>query len=144
MSYEIEVRENYEIGDKILYKDLKLVVIEKYLELKGSELINKYELKLERNIKQEKLYNEQIIGQVINGKVIKVDKDKMKVHLEIDENQEESKAYLYSFGSNHTTEGSTGWYIIPENRKQSRIIYTNQKRRKCIFKKNIKRRWKRK
>ena len=34
MSYEIEVRENYEIGDKILYKDLKLVVIEKYLELK--------------------------------------------------------------------------------------------------------------
>lgn len=114
MSYEVEVKDNYEIGDKILYKDLKLVVIEKCLELKNSELINKYELKIERNIKQEKLYNEQIIGQVINGKVIKVLNDKMKVHLDIDEKQEESKAYLYSFGSNYTTEGSTGWYIMPE------------------------------
>ena len=34
--------------------------------------------------------------------------------LEIDKNQEESKDYLYSFGSNYTTEGSTGWYIMPE------------------------------
>ncbi len=114
ISYEIEIKDNYEIGDKILYKDLKLVIIEKYLELKSSELINKYKLKLERNIKQEKIYNEQIIGQVINGIVIKVEKDKIKVHLDIDEKQEENKAYLYSFGSNYTTEGNTGWYIMPE------------------------------
>ena len=114
ISYEIETKDNYEIGDKIFYKELKLVVIKKELKLKGSDLLNKYELKQEKNIKQEKLYNNQIVGQVINGKVIKIEKDKMKVHLEIDENQEESKAYLYNFGSNYTTEGNTGWYIMPE------------------------------
>ena len=114
ISYEIETKDNYEIGDKIFYKELKLVVIKKELKLKGSDLLNKYELKQEKNIKQEKLYNNQIVGQVINGKVIKIEKDKMKVHLEIDEKQEESKAYLYNFGSNYTTEGNTGWYIMPE------------------------------
>ncbi|WP_250278933.1 phage late control D family protein [[Clostridium] colinum] len=114
ISYEIKAKYNYEIGDKLIFKNLKLVVVKKYLEFKNSDLINTYELKLERNIKQEKLYNDKIIGQVINGKVIKVEKDKIKVHLEIDEKQEEDKAYLYSFGSNYTTEGNTGWYVMPE------------------------------
>ena len=114
ISYEIETKDNYEIGDKIFYKELNLVVIKKYLQLKGSDLLNTYELKQEKNIKQEKLYNDQIVGQVINGKVIKVDKDKIKVHLDIDEKQEENKAYLYNFGSNYTTDGNTGWYIMPE------------------------------
>ncbi len=114
ISYQIETKDNYEIGDKIFYKQLKLVVIKKYLQLKGSDLLNTYELKQEKNIKQERLYNEQIIGQVINGKVIKIEKDKIKVHLDIDEKQEEAKAYLYNFVSNYTTEGNTGWYIMPE------------------------------
>lgn len=114
ISYEIETKDNYEIGDKIYYKDLILVVIKKNLILKGSDLLSIYELKLERNIKQEILYNNAIVGQVIQGTVIKVDNDKMKVHLDIDDEQEESKAYLYNFGSNYTTEGSTGWYVMPE------------------------------
>ena len=51
---------------------------------------------------------------MINGKVIKVDKDKMKVHLEIGENQEESTAWEFLYSTMYVAEGNSGWYCMPE------------------------------
>ncbi|WP_310604746.1 hypothetical protein [Anaerosporobacter sp.] len=43
-----------------------------------------------------------------------INKDKLKLHLYIDETQDEEEAYAYPFAVPYTAEGNTGWYMMPQ------------------------------
>ncbi len=114
VTYEIESLYNYEIGDKVVYKKLTFTVIKKVSELIKGRVIHRYSFKREVSIKQAKIYNEKLQGVQIEGKVIEVKGDYVKVHLSIDKTQEIAKAYAYKFATSYVAEGQTGWYCMPE------------------------------
>lgn len=70
-----------------------------------------------------KIYNENIVGLTLSGKVLEAIHDKVKVHLSVDEKQEVSKAYAFSYATGYSAEDHTGWYVMPEVGDTVQVIF---------------------
>ncbi|SNS56562.1 Phage late control gene D protein (GPD) [Anaerovirgula multivorans] len=114
ISYWIESMGDYQLGDKITYQKIPFTVAQKVTEIKKGILIHKYRLQKETGLKQSILYNKKLKGTSIQGKALAVEKDKLKLHLSIDASQDTSTANWYPFDTVYTTEGTTGWYSMPQ------------------------------
>ncbi len=95
--YEIESRQKMDLGDKIYFKQKDLYVNQYEAELHKGELIYKYRFCREDGIWQEKIYNHKIKGISLEGKVLETAGEKVKLHLNIDESQDPSKAAWFYY-----------------------------------------------
>jgi hypothetical protein len=114
VTYEVESLEDYELGDKVVYEQITFAIVKKVSVLKQGRLVHTYTLQKAKSIRQGETYNPQIKGASLDGTILAIEKDKIKVHLNIDEAQKEEEAYWYKFATPYTTEGQTGWYVMPE------------------------------
>ena len=62
----------------------------------------------------------------MNGKVLKAINDTVKVHLSIDDTQDEGKAYPFPYATGYSTEGHTGWYVMPEEGDTVQIVFPTE------------------
>ncbi|OOM11653.1 RHS repeat-associated core domain-containing protein [Clostridium saccharobutylicum] len=95
--YEIKKYQKLNIGDKINFKQKELYVNQYTASLNKGELIYNYRLCKEKGIWQEKIYNLKMQGISLEGKVLAVKEQRLKIHLDIDEGQNEDKAYWFTF-----------------------------------------------
>ena len=114
MTYILHSTAMYELGDIIVFEAVEFIVSEAEIELIGGILCGKYRLQKRDSIKRNTYYNEQLQGLSIDGKVISVEGDRMRLHLSIDKEQSVTTAYPYQFDTPYTTEGSTGAYSMPQ------------------------------
>ncbi len=121
----------FDIGDKLGLNDKPLFISNAVLRLKNSVLSCTYLLVTKTAIASEKIHNKHIVGLTLSGKVLKVENDKVKVQLSVDEKQEESKAYSFSYATPYTAEGHTGWYVMPEIGDTVQIIFPTEEESKA-------------
>ncbi|MDR1548578.1 MAG: hypothetical protein LBT06_08345 [Hungatella sp.] len=114
VEFHIETESNYEIGDKITCQNKPLYIKNKEAEIIGGILRFRYALCTQKGLSKDRLYNEQVVGLSLKGTVLKVVRDKIRVHLEIDKAQEKSKAWEFPYATPYTAEGHSGWYCMPE------------------------------
>ncbi|WP_129599952.1 hypothetical protein [Anaerophilus nitritogenes] len=114
ITFHIETYYDYEIGDKVTYQNIHLYIKSKEIEMKNGILLFRYILSTKMGLSQDRLYNEQIAGISLKGKVLERVYDKLKVHLEIDKFQDKSKAWEFTYTTIYTAEGNSGWYCMPE------------------------------
>jgi|GEM_PF-665878 len=95
--YEIEKREKYEIGDNIYFKNKELYVNQYSAYALKDEVIYKYRLCRKNGVWQTKIYNSFLNGASIEGKVLAVEGEKVKVHLNIDEKQNKDEASWFAY-----------------------------------------------
>ncbi|NFS28747.1 hypothetical protein FDF12_14995 [Clostridium botulinum] len=95
--YEVMLREKMNIGDLIKFKERDFYVNQYYGQMHNRELIYKYRFCRKNGIWQEKIYNEKLKGISIEGKVLAVDGERVKLHLNIDETQDISKASWFKY-----------------------------------------------
>lgn len=60
--YEIESDEFFNIGDTVIYENVKFYIKEYVLEIKNSRCINTYTVSTEKGCSKETIYNNKIIG----------------------------------------------------------------------------------
>lgn len=63
---------------------------------------------------KSKIFHSKLVGVSIKGKVMERIRDNLKIHLEIDDIQEQSKAWLFPYTTMYASEGNSGWYCMPE------------------------------
>ncbi|WP_260536592.1 hypothetical protein [Clostridium botulinum] len=61
------------------------------------EIIYEYKLCRKNGVWQTKLYNSLLGGASVEGKVLAVDGERVKLHLNIDENQSEEEAFCFRY-----------------------------------------------
>lgn len=105
---------DYSLCDVLIFKDIPLQIVQKSAKLKKGVIIFTYMLKKQTAIKQPKIYNDKLKGISIEGKVLEVQTDKVKLHFNIDKEQNKNEAYFYPFSSPYTAEDSTGMYCMPQ------------------------------
>ena len=77
-------------------------------------------------LSQPLLYNQRLVGASVQGKVIEVARDNVRVHLEVDPEQNQAEAYWFPYSSVYTAEGHSGWYCMPEVGDYVRIYFPDQ------------------
>lgn len=107
-------RKNYQLGDKVGCQGTGFIVSEKMTEMKEGILTYCYGLRVKDGLKQTTQYNAGLRGLSVEGQVLDIKKDKIKVHLSIDQLQDPDEATWYPFLTPYAAEGSAGWHSMPQ------------------------------
>ena len=114
ITYEIQNYEILKLGDHIEIQGQAFYVYEGAYEIKDGILVNIYKLRIKNGLRQERVFNTKVIGSSIDGKILKVQSDLVKIHLEIDEYQDVETAYWFDFSTMSASTDGSGWYCMPE------------------------------
>jgi len=114
--YEVESYLPLELGEKVKFKEKELLVYQVTAILRDDQLIFNYVLAAKKAFSQNRVYNQQLVGLSLEGEVLELKKDQVKIHLKIDKGQDKAKAYLFPYATPYTAEGNTGWYCMPEEK----------------------------
>jgi len=87
--YEIKRRCIFEIGSEISYKQKNLYVREYEAYSDKQQIFYKYRLCRKNGLWQDIIYNKLLRGATLEGKVLAVKEELVKLHLDIDENEDE-------------------------------------------------------
>ena len=112
--YEIDTDECFRIGDEVTFQGHTFVVSSIETFLYQANIVNRIQLRTKKGCYQPKQYHEKIIGLSIQGTVIEVKKDEVKLHLCIDPDQPVKIAHPLKYATPYTAEGQSGWYFMPE------------------------------
>ncbi|NLW48398.1 MAG: hypothetical protein GXY86_13830 [Firmicutes bacterium] len=130
--YEVEGDQNLNLGAEVKFNDLKLYVREALSILEGNIIKHRYFMSTQKGLSQPRIYNDQIVGLSIEGRVLEVAKDTVKVQLEIDAEQKVEEAWWFPYSSVYTAEGNSGWYCMPEIDDYVRIYFPTKKAEEAV------------
>lgn len=123
ITYKIYSYQVLKIGDTVSFLGQNFHVYNIIYEIKDSILQNTYNLRVKNGLKQKTIFNTNIIGSSINGKIIGVSEDKVKVHLEIDSSQNQGGAYFFKYSTMSASTDGSGWYCMPEIGDSVRVYF---------------------
>ncbi|MCX7746232.1 MAG: contractile injection system protein, VgrG/Pvc8 family [Clostridia bacterium] len=140
--FEVETDKVLNIGDSVSFKDKALYVYQSVAMIKNSTFKHQYILAFKNGFSQNTLFNSQIAGASVEGRVIDIKEDNLRVHLEIDDAQEKEKAYWFPYATFYTTEGNTGWYCMPQLDDFVKLYFPTSREEEGIIMNSIRRRTK--
>lgn len=95
--FEVETYEQLTIGDIVSFHNYEMVVGELNISIKQGVLVYTAKLVRKITIRQQPIQNKKLIGISLQGKVLALQNQQIKLHLTIDEEQNEDEAYWYPF-----------------------------------------------
>ncbi|MGD9156343.1 MAG: hypothetical protein PVG90_12710 [Bacillota bacterium] len=116
IEYELVTDEFYNIGDTVSFKGQKLRVSRAMAVMEGGSLKFDCVLTTAAGLKQNLIYNQQLTGVSVEGKVIAAGKDNLKLSLTGigEKSQATDTACWFPYATAYSAEGNTGWYCMPE------------------------------
>lgn len=115
-----------DLGEKLNLNGKDLHVCSISLSLKNSALTVDYKLSNKDEVKVLKFYNTAVTGLILDGTVLKVENDDVKLHLAVDDEQDEGKAHLFAYAAGYSAEGHTGWYVMPEEGDTVQLLFPDE------------------
>lgn len=123
--YEIESNDLYDLGSKVTFLGEEYYVCKAIIKYDKSLITNMVTLSTKKGFKIDEIFNEDIIGLSLDGKVLDIKKDMVKVHLDIDKKQDIEKAYWYPFATMYASKKETGFYFMPEKGDRVRLYHSD-------------------
>lgn len=121
--YEVESPQVLDLGHEVEFAGKKLLVSEVAMLLEQGEFKRRYTLAREGGLVVPKQYNSMIVGASVQGKVLAVSKDTVKVHLNMDASQDEGGACWLPYSTIYASADNAGWYFMPEQGDQVRVYF---------------------
>lgn len=95
--FDVKSRANLLMGDSSTFHNQAMKICGKHAELTRGELVFTYRLAPENWLKVKKYYNEKIQGLSLIGTVLETRDEVLKLHLDIDKEQNPGTAYEYDW-----------------------------------------------
>jgi phage baseplate assembly protein gpV len=113
--YSLESRRCFVLGDRVsLPSGLRTVVTEIVSEMKNGLLLHTYQLCAEKDATCPRTENWQAIGAVLSGIVIDVQRDRVRLRLDVDGEDAVSDGCWFPYVTSYAAEGNSGLYWMPE------------------------------
>jgi phage baseplate assembly protein gpV len=123
--FRVESNQVLDIGDRVQFRGVNLVIAQAGGSFQHGVLKYEYLLTRKDAVRQNKVTNQQLSGVSLHGKVIDHRQDQVRIHLEIDKDQNKEEAYWFKVATSYTTEGNSGWYCMPEPGDRVRLYLQN-------------------
>lgn len=126
--YRIETGEGYDIGEKAVYAGRTWTIIEKHAAFVRGEIRYTYVMGNTPTAASPKYYQELFAGRSISGTVIKIDGERVRLHLEIDREQSVDTAYPYPW----VPDTGSIMYCMPEVGSTVSLYFPSADERKAV------------
>ncbi|AWX57714.1 wall-associated protein [Brevibacillus brevis] len=114
LTYEVESGQVLQLGDRVNYQGKELVVAGSTTRIDHALLIHTYQLMPEAGVRQNPIRNDDICGAALEGKIIDIQKDTVKIHLDIDPKQPKAEASWFPYATVYSAEGNSGFHCMPQ------------------------------
>ncbi|MMZ53940.1 Phage late control gene D protein (GPD) [compost metagenome] len=118
-SYTFEWPEMLQLGDEVKRSGLTYMVTKRTGIMTNGLMTWSYECVLPQGITIAKTYNETIIGAAIEGKILEVSRNQVRLHLDMDKHQNPKDAQWFPYSA----EGNQVWYLMPEKGAQVKLYF---------------------
>ena len=122
LTYVVESHELYTLGSQLLYKGGTWFIDDLTRELKEGLLVCTYTLMHKGAMLTPKAYNRRISGVSVDGKIVQINRDKVRVSLNVDTSKEQG-TYWFPFSTMAATADGSGWYSMPEEGDSIRVYF---------------------
>ena len=132
--------EKFDIGDNIEINGIinRVYKIHAILDKRDAIVRFSYTLATEKGFQQSLLFNKDIRGMCINGRVIDRKKDFSKVHLfSIDKIQEVDDATWFKVASHYCAGTDQGWCAMPELDDVLTLYFPTEKESDCFLRETV-------
>ena len=130
--YEVDSAQYLNIGDQVNFQGKKLVVAESKALMRNGTLVFKYGLTSSFGVRQNPIFNQQLVGAALEGKVIEVAEDRVKLHLNIDASQTKDEACWFPYDTFYTAEGNSGWYCMPQLNEVVKLCFPSNREEEAL------------
>ncbi|WP_145046570.1 hypothetical protein [Paenibacillus xylanexedens] len=121
--YEVTTHRVLNLGDVIRFKGRPYCIQQSRSFMEKGLLVHHYTITSRKGMNKAPLYNASIRGASIGGRVLAIQRDTVKVHLEIDGQGQESTAYSFPYATSYASEDGSGWYCMPEKGDSVRVHF---------------------
>lgn len=122
VSYVVESREIYSLGETVQFEGVKLVINKINSRLEEQELYHEYHLSTKEGVRLLPIYNNNLAGVSLNARVTAVEKTVVKVQIGEDENKPECGSRWLDYATVYSTPDGAGWYCMPEVGDMVRLV----------------------
>ncbi|GAA0078124.1 hypothetical protein UT300005_25020 [Clostridium sp. CTA-5] len=124
LSYEVVTNRIFNSLTSVSFKGRKLSIYKSEFTLVKGMLSNKYILRDSNGVKVKKMFNENIVGTSLEGYILDVKNDIVKVSLKIDgySNSKDTTVWL-PYSTVFSSPDGTGWYCMPEVNDAIRLYF---------------------
>ncbi len=115
MSYNLQSETIFEPVDSVNFLNREYEVRTCKISTTGSEILGKYSIYSPKKYIIPEIKNKNICGKSFRCEVLKVEGNKVKLCLtELNDEKDEERAYLFPHVTPYSSDGTTGFYIMPE------------------------------
>lgn len=125
-TYVVCLREVYDLGEIVRFRNRKLIISKIFTYLNGSELYHKYYLMSAERRKSTIKMNKKIRGVSLLAQVVQVQNTCVQIKIQSDENKEKSGYKWFDYATIYSTPDGTGWYCMPEVGDAVRIVFPDE------------------
>ncbi|WP_223264069.1 hypothetical protein [Paenibacillus sp. IHB B 3084] len=108
-----------QLGDEVERNHETYVITKREGQLIHGLMTWSYECALSAGLKVPKIYNRTIIGAAIEGKILEVSRNQVRLHLDMDDQQNPKDAQWFPYSA----EGNQVWYLMPEKGVQVKLYF---------------------
>ncbi|WP_052410421.1 contractile injection system protein, VgrG/Pvc8 family [Paenibacillus durus] len=117
--YTFEMQEILQPGDEVKRSGLTYVITKRTGTMTSGVMTWSYECALAQGVTIAKTYNQTIIGAAIEGKILEVSRNQVRLHLDMDDQQDPTDAQWFPYSA----EGNQVWYLMPEKGAQVKLYF---------------------
>ncbi|ANY67516.1 hypothetical protein BBD42_14315 [Paenibacillus sp. BIHB 4019] len=126
LGYEVVSEQVLQIGDRVEVKGRELAVAEVGAELRQALLVFTYKLLPPSGIRQSELFNEQVVGAALEGRILEVKNAAVRVQLDVDTEQKQEEASWLPYASVYASEDGTGMHCMPEQGDAVQVYFPSR------------------
>lgn len=124
--YELEADQAADIGDKVIYQNMRMQIYEVKIRLINQEIKFHYRLRASGKCKKAPYDNLHLAGVSLSGSVVKVKKEKLRISIPGDRGKETEK-WWFDYATVYSSPDGGGWYCMPETGDEVRLYFPDEK-----------------
>ncbi|MCE5173555.1 phage baseplate assembly protein V [Paenibacillus profundus] len=125
--YVITTDQLLHVGDAVDFQKARLYVEKAVSTMEKGRVMHQYTITSRKGLNREQPYNDAIRGASVGGTVMAINRDKVKVQLDIDKKQDAGKAYWFPYSTVYASADGSGWYCMPEAGDSVRVTFPSQR-----------------
>ncbi|AIQ14229.1 contractile injection system protein, VgrG/Pvc8 family [Paenibacillus durus] len=126
LSYEVTSPKVLELGSPVSFQGQTLYVARAETGIEGGLVVSRYHLRNKQGFECRTVYATQLAGVSLFGKITKISKDKVQLHLEIDHGSSSSGAMWFPYSTVYSSPDGSGWYVMPEEGDEVRLYFPDE------------------
>ena len=121
--YHVQAYEYLTLGSAISYKQITMYITKIKRFLEEGNLMSEYTLQTKKGLMQPRIFNKALNGISMDGRIVEVSRNKVKVQLEIDSVKETTALYWFPYSTVSASKDGSGWHCMPERGEQVRVYF---------------------